>query len=61
MQTTKPHTGRGDALLLAHCAAGTVARVSAFARLELEVGDELARLLVSALTSPQGRRGSSSP
>ena len=61
MQTVKPHTERGDALLLAHCTAVAGGRPSALARLEHEVGEELARLLVFALTGPQGRRGSSSP
>jgi hypothetical protein len=37
------------------------ARASAYARLEEELGDNMARMLVSALASPQGVRGSSSP
>jgi hypothetical protein len=61
MQTVKPHTERGAALLLAHCAAEPGGRPSALSRLEHEVGEELARLLVYALTGPQGRRASSSP
>jgi hypothetical protein len=61
MQTVKPSTERGAALLLAHCSAVPGGRPSAFTRLEREVGEELARLLVFALTGPQGRRGSSAP
>jgi hypothetical protein len=34
---------------------------SAYARLEAELGANLARMLVSALARPQGVRGSSSP
>jgi hypothetical protein len=52
---------RGAWLLLAHCAAVFDERESAYARLEHELGDRLTRLLVFALCSPQGRRGSSSP
>jgi hypothetical protein len=37
------------------------ARTSAYARLEEELGDNMARMLVSALASPHGVRGSSSP
>jgi hypothetical protein len=48
-------------LLLAHCASFDDARPSAYARLEAELGDSFARLLVSALANPQGIRGSSSP
>jgi hypothetical protein len=49
-------------LLLEHCASfDDDARPSAYARLEEELGDSFARLLVSALASPQGVRGSSSP
>jgi hypothetical protein len=48
-------------LLLAHCASFDDARPSAYARLEAELGDNFARMLVSALASPQGVRGSSSP
>jgi hypothetical protein len=53
--------GRGDTLLLVHCAAVVDERPSAYSRLEDEVGGELARLLVFALSGPHGRRGSSSP
>jgi hypothetical protein len=48
-------------LLLAHCASFDDARPSAYARLEAELGDKFARLLVTALANPQGIRGSSSP
>ena len=37
------------------------ARTSAYARLEEELGDNMARMLVTALASPHGVRGSSSP
>jgi hypothetical protein len=61
-----PHRpGRGAGLLLAHCAAledvVMVDRAPALSRLEAIVGDELARLLVFALSGVHGRRGSSSP
>jgi hypothetical protein len=56
---------RGDELLLHHCltVGGSVdERVPALTRLEDELGAEMARLLVLALSpAPQGRRGSSSP
>jgi len=48
-------------LLLAHCFRTPTERESAYTRLEHELGGELTRLLVVALSSPQGRRGSSSP
>jgi hypothetical protein len=49
------HTRRGDALLLAHCAAfGDTP--SAYTRLEQQVGEHLARLLVFGLSAP-GARG----
>jgi hypothetical protein len=48
-------------LLLMHCAVLDDARPTAYARLEEELGDSFARMLVSALASPQGIRGSSSP
>jgi hypothetical protein len=57
----QPHTSRGAALLLMHCAAVPEQRLSAYARLEQALGDELARLLVFAVAGRQGRRGSSSP
>ena len=47
--------------LLVHCTSFDDARPSAYARLEEELGDSFARLLVSALANPQGIRGSSSP
>lgn len=53
-------TRRGDALLLSHCAAFGVERPAPLARLEAQIGPELAKLLVFAL-SRQGRLGSSSP
>jgi hypothetical protein len=48
-------------LLLAHCASFDDARPTAYARLQEELGDNFARMLVSALANPQGIRGSSSP
>jgi hypothetical protein len=54
-------TKRGDALLLSHCAAFGLDRPGPFARLEREVGPQLAKLLVFALSRRQGRPGSSSP
>ena len=55
-------TGRGDALLLSHCAAFGLDRPEPFARLEREVGPQLAKLLVFALRGRQRRAaGSSSP
>jgi hypothetical protein len=48
-------------LLWSHWIAIDDARSSAYARLEEELGDKMARMLVSALASPQGIRGSSSP
>ena len=57
----QPHTSRGAALLLVHCAAVSENRPSAYARLEQALGGELARLLVFALAGRHGRRGSSSP
>jgi hypothetical protein len=49
---------RGSDLLLRHCAAFTdwVERPSAYARLEEQVGDELARFLVIALAARLGER-----
>ena len=48
-------TGRGDALLLAHCAAfGDTP--NAYARVEEQLGEHLARLLVSGLSAPVGAR-----
>ena len=52
---------RGSTLLLAHCGAFAGERESAYERLEDEVGGDLARLLVFALSGDHGRRGSSSP
>jgi hypothetical protein len=61
MDDDEPHTRRGAALLLVHCAGVAHDRPSAYARLEAKVGERLARLLVGALAGAQGRRGSSSP
>jgi hypothetical protein len=59
-----PQTRRSD-LLLYHCltiGGPDEPRLPARTRLEQALGSELARLLVTALvTTPQGRRGSSSP
>jgi hypothetical protein len=44
---------RGSALLLRHVAALVGERPRAYTRLERELGPELARLLVRALTQPQ--------
>ena len=52
--------GRGDALLLSHCAAFGLDRPGPLTRLEREIGPQLAQFLVRAL-SRQGRPGSSSP
>jgi hypothetical protein len=43
--------GRGDALLLAHCASFDPASVTANARLESALGADLAKQLVRALTA----------
>jgi hypothetical protein len=61
MSVFQPQPLRGAELLLVHCAAVSDERPSAFARLELELGGEVARKLICALVGPQGRRGSSSP
>ncbi|MGN6797640.1 MAG: hypothetical protein ACTHKS_05780 [Gaiellaceae bacterium] len=52
---------RGNHLILVHCAAVGRERPSAYSRLVGKVGNELARLLMFALTGSHGRRGSSSP
>ena len=57
----QPQPMRGAPLLLAHCAAVVNERESAYTRLEHQLGGELTRLLVFALSGPHGRRGSSSP
>ncbi len=51
----QPRERRGLALLLAHCAALDEERVPARERLEAAVGPELARTLVLALSTPEGR------
>jgi hypothetical protein len=56
----------GTELLLQHCllldrSDEDEERPPARARLEQRLGPELAQLLLTALTAPQGRRGSSSP
>ena len=62
MSVLQPQPMRGAALLLVHCSAVPDGRESAYKRLERKLGDDLARLLVVALTGAQaGRRGSSSP
>ena len=61
MTIFQPQPQRGAGLLLVHCAAFADERENAYARLQQAIGGELARLLVFALTGPQGRRGSSSP
>jgi hypothetical protein len=61
MTIYQPQPTRGADLLLVHCLAFAGDEPSAYSRLEDEVGDDLARLLVFALSSGQGRRGSSSP
>ena len=61
MSVLQPQPMRGDALLLVHCLAVANDGPSAFSRLQHAVGEELARLLVFALSGGQGRRGSSSP
>jgi hypothetical protein len=61
MTIFQPQPIRGDDLLLVQCAPIADERPSARTRLEDHVGRDFARLLVSALAGPQGRRGSSSP
>jgi hypothetical protein len=61
MNVLPPQPQRGASLLLAHCAAVTDERERAYDRLEHELGDQLTRLLLFALSGRQGRRGSSSP
>jgi hypothetical protein len=61
MSAVQPQPLRGAGLLLVHCAAVFDERPSAYSRLEQQLGGELTRLLVYALASPQGVRGSSSP
>jgi hypothetical protein len=60
MTVFQPQPMRGSDLLLVHCFAFAGDGPSAYSRLQSAVGDDLARLLVFAL-SRQGRRGSSSP
>jgi hypothetical protein len=61
MSVTEQQPERGDALLLVHCGVVVDERPSAYSRLEDEVGGELARLLLFALSGTHGRLGSSSP
>ena len=61
MSVLQPQPQRGASLLLAHCSRLAMERESAYTRLEHELGGDLTRLLVFALSRPQGRRGSSSP
>jgi hypothetical protein len=59
--TVDPTGAHVPARLLAHFCEVDAARPSAYTRLQEELGDNLARVLVFALAPPQGRRGSSSP
>jgi hypothetical protein len=52
---------RGADLLLVHCLAFSSDGPSAYSRLQSVLGEELAHMLVFALSGGQGRRGSSSP
>jgi hypothetical protein len=61
MSVLQPQPMRRAGLLLLHCAPVAEERQSARVRLEDHLGRDFARLLVSALAPPQGRRGSSSP
>ncbi len=59
MQAAQPYGGKGYALLLAHCCALSrldAAKPSPFQRLAEEVGDDLARLLVTSLAPRAARR-----
>ena len=53
VNTRSSHRRRGNALLLAHCAA-LGDRPSAYLRLRSEVGERLARVLVSGLGARSG-------
>jgi hypothetical protein len=55
VNATTTHRRRGHALLLAHCAAFG-SKPSAYARLESEVGEHLARVLVTGLGAHSARR-----
>ena len=61
MTAFQPQPPRGSDLLLVHCLVFSSDGPSAYSRLQSAVGDDLARLLVFALSGGQGRRGSSSP
>jgi len=52
---------RGDALLLAHCRLLAAPAPPPRRRLEGELGQRFASVLVAALVPQAGRRGSSSP
>jgi hypothetical protein len=52
---TSSHQRRGNALLLVHCAAFGD-KPQAYARLQSEVGEHLARVLVSGLGAHSARR-----
>ena len=57
MTAASPHT-RGLTLILEHCSglnSEDKARPAAAARLQLAIGDELARLLLSSLTGSHSR------
>ena len=56
MSVYQPQQLRGAHLLLMHCRAVGNDGPSAFTRLQRELGDELARLLVFALSRPASRR-----
>ncbi len=59
MHDNAPLSGRGDELLLEHCAALTrasTARTPAFVRLEETLGGDLTRLLVVALARRRAAR-----
>ena len=56
MSVYQPQHLRGAQLLLLHCNAVGNDGPSAFTRLQRELGDELARLLVFALSRPASRR-----
>ena len=59
MNAAAPHTSRGLALILEHCArlnSFEHARPSAVIRLQQAIGDELARLLLTALAGDHSAR-----
>jgi len=59
MDAAKPHTSRGLALILEHCArlnSVEHGRPTAVIRLRQAIGDELARLLLAALAGDHRAR-----